>query len=95
METIDIDVDEAKQLAETYFAWPSSDRERALRVPVNRLARAVRQRHNVDQAIDLGIALEALLLRDAGRAELRHQLGLRGAWLGGATLPLGRSYFYS
>jgi hypothetical protein len=39
-----------------------------------------------DRSIDLGIALEALLLQDLGkqdRGEVRFRLSLRGAWLGG------------
>ncbi len=45
-----------------------------------------RDRDFADQAIDLGIALEALLLHELGkedRGELRYRLSLRGAWLGG------------
>ena len=85
VEIIDIDANEAEELGTAYFKWRKTDRDKALRVPLNRLARAVRQANAVDRAIDLGIALEALLLHDSPdeAGELSHRLALRGAWLGG------------
>jgi hypothetical protein len=95
VEAVDIDANEVNQLGAKYFAWSESDRNSALRVPLSRLARAVRQRGRnlVDQAIDLGIALEALLLHESGGGELRFQLGLRGAWLGGRDADSRRELF--
>jgi hypothetical protein len=63
----------------------------SLHVPLERLNSAMAQTRIVDRAIDLGIALEALLMHESntGRRsdnqELRFKIGLRGAWLGGGT----------
>jgi hypothetical protein len=66
--------------------------ERAsLYVPLERLNSTMAQTRIVDRAIDLGIALEALLMHasNAGQRsdnqELRFKIGLRGAWLRGGT----------
>jgi hypothetical protein len=66
--------------------------ERAsLHVPLERLNSAMVQTRVVDRAIDLGIALEALLMHEpstgqrSDNQELRFKIGLRGAWLGGGT----------
>jgi hypothetical protein len=59
-----------------------------LRIPLDRLDRAGRVRDFADKSIDLGIALEALLLHDVKetkeRGELSFRMSLRGAWLAGA-----------
>ena len=71
--------------AAAYFALPAADRNRYLRIPLDRLNRALLDRDFADKAIDLGIALEALLLHESGdpreRGELKYRLGLRAAWL--------------
>jgi len=59
-----------------FRALPSAQRE-ALRVPLQRLASAMRAWSTVDSAIDLGIALEALLLADTDTSELTFKLRLR------------------
>jgi hypothetical protein len=66
--------------------------ERAsLHVPLERLNSAMAQTRAIDRAIDLGIALEALLMHESSTGqrsdnqELRFKIGLRGAWLGGGT----------
>lgn len=68
-------------------AWEAtaSTRRDALRVAAARLNSAIRRASPVDSAIDLGIALEAILLRDISddRGELTYRLRIRGArWLG-------------
>jgi len=66
-----------------------------LRLPLERLSRAVRRLDRVDSAIELGIALEALLLNDMDeeRGELTLRFRLRGARLLGQT-PEERAIIY-
>jgi hypothetical protein len=80
-----IDETAAQELAAAYFGIDASRRQRTLRIPLDRLDRSAGYRDLTDRAIDLGIALEALLLHDLDgrdRGELRFRLSLRGAWLG-------------
>ena len=84
----DVEVDEkaAEELAAAYFRIDHVRRNKTLRVPLDRLDRAARDYDFADKSIDLGIALEALLLHELDgqdRGELKFRLGLRGAWLGG------------
>ncbi len=58
--------------------------EKRLRIPLQRLNQALRRRSLTDRAIDLGIALESLLLEGV-RDELSFRLRIRGAWLLGRT----------
>jgi len=56
-------------------------------VPLHRLNEAVRHKNLIDKALDLGIALETLLLHNlSNSAQLSYQLRLRGAWLMGADV---------
>jgi hypothetical protein len=51
-----------------------------IRVPLQRVNAALRQTSIVDQAIDLGVGLEALLLHDMDQSDgLRYRFALRGA----------------
>lgn len=80
-----IDEAAAKELATGYFGIEELRRHKTLRIPLDRLDRSAVNRDLSDRAIDLGIALEALLLHDLegrDRGELRFRLSLRGAWLG-------------
>jgi hypothetical protein len=55
-----------------------------IRIGIDRLGRALRSRSNVDRAIDLGVALESMLLHNLprrDRGELKYRLALRGAAL--------------
>jgi hypothetical protein len=80
-----IDEADLKQLGEEYFRIGPAPRHDILRIPLDRLDRAKRQFDLTDSFIDLGIALEALLLHGIERqSELRFRLALRGAWLGGS-----------
>ncbi len=65
----------------------SAGHQQHLRVPLERLNRALRRINKTDSAIELGIALEALLLNDLDdeRGELTLRLRLRGARLVGQT----------
>ncbi len=62
----------------------------AMRVALDRLGQALRRANIVDKAIDLGIALEVLLLHgisDDNRGELRFRTSIRGAAFLGGTKP--------
>lgn len=75
-----------KQTLTTYLALPKARREK-LEVPIHRLNEAVRHDSLVDRAIDLGVAMESLLLAELDdTAQISLTLRLRGAWL------LGRDF---
>ena len=80
---------EARRIIDLFTEF-RGERE-SLHVPLERLNSAMAQTRVVDRAIDLGIALEALLMHDSGTGqrsdnqELRFKIGLRGAWLAGGT----------
>lgn len=75
------DLHEMKSVVRAYLELDEKTRQ-ALDVPLHRLNEAVRHRNIVDRALDLGIALEALLLSKPGSKEqLSLQFRLRGAWL--------------
>lgn len=76
---------EACELGNAYFALDETVRTKYLRIPLDRLNRAGRERDPTDRAIDLGIALEALLLHEQKEGELSFRLAMRGAWLVGSS----------
>jgi hypothetical protein len=77
----DADVTEGSHLFATWRGL-TDERRVALRVPMERLNSAMRRSEPVDSAIDLGIALESIFLRD-GRGGLTYRLRVRAArWLG-------------
>ncbi len=79
-------------LFHTYLAKTHSDRQKKFRIPMARLNRALSAKAEVDQAIDLGIALESLLLHDIEQpTELSFRLRLRGANLRGGSVDERRS----
>jgi hypothetical protein len=83
----DIDLQMAQDLCHAFFSLDATYRVHALRIPLARLSRA-RQWNSalVDKAIDLGIAVEALLLHDiGGSGELAYRLRTRAAWLMGSS----------
>jgi hypothetical protein len=73
---------ELEERAARYFQIDPARRRTTLRIPLDRLDRSAREFDLVDKAIDLGIALEALLLHEPGfQGELTFRLSLRGvAW---------------
>ena len=82
---VEVDVDDAEALAAVYFGMDPTRRQ-ALHIPLDQLDRASRGDDLADRSIDLGIALEALLLHELegqNQGELKFRLALRGAWLGG------------
>ncbi len=77
---------EAEALGAAYFSLDPEKRGKMLRIPLDRLGRAGREQDFADRAIDLGIALESLLLHDIeDHGELSFRLSLRGAWLIGSN----------
>lgn len=80
------ELEDFKRTLTTYFALPKAQREK-LEVPIHRLNEAVRHDSLVDRAIDLGVAMESLLLAELDdTAQISLTLRLRGAWL------LGRDF---
>jgi Apea-like HEPN len=73
------------ELANAFFNIDTTTRRNVLHIPLDRLDRSLHEKDFADRAIDLGIALEALLLHEqrGDRGELKFRLGLRGAWLAG------------
>jgi Apea-like HEPN len=83
---VEVDVEDAEALAALYFGIDDARPRETLHIPLDRLDRAVRGDDLADRSIDLGIALEALLLHEPGKqyqGELKFRLALHGAWLGG------------
>ncbi|WP_298225753.1 HEPN domain-containing protein, partial [Acidocella sp.] len=80
----DFNTGDAQTLIKDFLALSPKTRER-LRVPLDRLNRAIRGSNVADRAIDLGIAFEAILFHGSedNNGELAFRLGLRGAWLSG------------
>jgi len=72
-------------LLSKYFKLPTTERE-GLRIPLVRLNQALRRNEIADRAIDLGIALESLLISgkdDSGvHGEVTYRLSHRGAVFG-------------
>jgi len=84
-QDVEVDAKAAEDLATAYFRIGHQSRNKMLRIPLDRLDKAAHGYDFTDRSIDLGIALEALLLHDLDgqdRGELRFRLSLRGAWLG-------------
>jgi hypothetical protein len=79
-EEHEVPAGEVETLSAAYFSLSPQTRHKMLRIPLDRLSRAGREWDFADRAIDLGIALESLLLHDIGLpGELRFRLSLRGA----------------
>lgn len=69
----------------------SEDLRSRLDVPLRRLNLALRRQNVVDRAIELGVALEALLVADKeSGATISYLLRVRGAWLGGGSMAQRR-----
>jgi hypothetical protein len=87
-----VDAADLRHVMTCYQNAPSELRKN-LEVPIERLGQAVCEPNIVDQAIDLGVSLESLLLHNLGpeRGELSYRFRLRGAALLGGTLEQKRS----
>lgn len=85
-EATDETLEVFRDILSKYLAL-SDDQRSKLDVPLHRLREAARHRNPVDRAIDLGVAFEALLLRDQpDQTQLALQFRLRGSWLLGKDL---------
>ncbi|PRX27792.1 hypothetical protein B0G75_11313 [Paraburkholderia sp. BL18I3N2] len=74
-------LDELRSVADKYSNLSPSVKKK-LQVPLHRLNEAVKHQDSVDRALDLGIALESLLLaHQPSKEQLSLQFRLRGAWL--------------
>ncbi len=71
----------------------SHDARVAFSVPLTRLSLAGRRYGYVDMAIELGIAMESLLLEDDDKAELSFRLAVHAAWLLGKDRDERREFF--
>ncbi len=63
----------------------AADLQSILRLSIDRLSQAQRRAMIVDRAIELGIALEMLLLHALGNGELSYRMSIRGSLLVGGT----------
>ncbi len=80
------DLNEMGKLASQFLGLSQGTKDK-LRVPLLRMNQALRRTNLADKAIDLGIALEALLLNDRSYQEqITFTFRLRGAWLLGNDL---------
>jgi hypothetical protein len=88
-----LDVDALHQVVNQFFALPPKLRQE-MAIPIDRLNLAIGGRNPVDKAIDLGVALEALLLHELDdNGELSYRLKTRGAALLGGSASQRRETF--
>lgn len=81
-----LEAESIARLFRCFEAFRGSERA-SLRISADRLNQALRRAKVVDKAIDLGIALEVLLLHNIGpteRGEMRYRSWIRGAMFLGA-----------
>ena len=84
-EPVALDGNSIAALFQQFEKFNRSDRA-IMRVALDRLNQAIRKRNIVDKAIDLGIALEVMLLHGIGenyRGEMRFRSAIRGGCLFG------------
>lgn len=88
------EIDSIRLVLIEYFKLNASQREK-FDVPLHRLNEAVRHENPIDRAIDLGVALESLLLHGASeKSQLSLQLRLRGAWLLGENAASRKRIYF-
>jgi hypothetical protein len=85
------DIVKAQELHRKFQALKETDKKK-LRISLDRLNQAVWRSKQVDKAIDLGIALEALFLEGVGE-QLSLMFRLRGAWFLGDTSDSRKKLF--
>lgn len=92
-EATNEDLKSFRDILSKYLKLTDSQRSK-LDVPLHRLSEAARHHSAVDKAIDLGVALESLLLSDQPeQIQLSLQFRLRGAWLLGKDLESRKSVY--
>jgi len=90
-KTVELDGQAVARLWGNFERFESTHKK-AMQVALHRLCQAVRRSNIVDRAIDLGIALEILLLHDPKnkggyQGELKYRFAIRGAALLGGDKP--------
>ncbi len=89
--------EQAQTIFEKYFKLSEAER-RALRIPLTRLNQSMRRVDMVDRAIDLGIALESLVLSGKDdlnvQGEITYRLSHRGACFIGEDTKSRREIFH-
>jgi Apea-like HEPN len=86
---------EPKEIKKTYEAIVAFDVEKAILLAVGRIRRA-RSSSVADAALELGIALELLLMHgERNSGEIRNKVALRGAWLLGGDVNERKGIFRS
>src|ERR1700728_1133022 len=63
-QDVEIDAEAAEGLAAAYFRMDPTRRQQTLHIPLDRLDKASRKNDLADRSIDLGIAMEALVLHE-------------------------------
>ena len=84
------------ELRQLYSALAASGKKHRdiLRLSIDRLTMSLRRQDVVDTSLDLGIALEAMLLHDLpDKGELRYRIAIRGASYMGASAAERREIF--
>ena len=79
-----VDSSPVSQLFRLFDKFDRSDKD-VMRMALDRLSQSMRKRNDVDRAIDLGIALEMLLLHESERGELKYRFSVHGAMLLGGN----------
>jgi hypothetical protein len=87
-----LDESSARSIVEGFLKLSNADRGR-LYVPLSRLNTALREGDNSDKALDLGIALESLLMGDDDQVDLSYKVRQRGTFfLGGTPDEMRQNY---
>lgn len=85
-ETIDArGIAELRELVEKYRELEKGEK-RVIRISASRLNQCINRADPVQKSIDLGVSLEALLVRPENADQLSHQFRVVGAWLTGDTV---------
>jgi len=84
-ETIDEHaLDTLQHMLTQYGALREKD-QRRIKVACDRLTQCINRMHEVQRAIDLGIAVESVIVPSDAPAQLSYQFRVVGAWLSGET----------
>lgn len=76
----------ARRLLAAFVGWPAKEQQRFALI-LRRLSQAKRREEISDKILDLGTAMEMMLLADATEQEpVSHTFRLRGSWFLGATV---------
>ena len=93
---VPLDGEAIKRLVQLFDDFKPSEKH-VMRIALDRLNQALCRQNNADAAIDLGIALEVMLLhdlRDNYQGELKYRSSIRGAMFLGGTNPNRRKTIF-